>query len=90
MPKFLSGYKSYAIAAIAVAIGIDQALIQYGYHVPAVPEWLLIVLAGTGLYSVRNGVTTDTQKAVSTVLAQITTTQATTENKQPSPSSPIP
>jgi hypothetical protein len=70
--KFTQGKKTYATVAVAVLIGIDQALIQAGYHVPAIPSWAMWTLGAFGLYSVRSGITTDTQKAASDVLSQIT------------------
>jgi hypothetical protein len=72
--KFAAGYKTYAIAAIAVLIGIDQGLIQTGFNIPAVPSWVIMLLGAIGLYSLRSGVTTDTQKAVFDVLSSLKAT----------------
>lgn len=69
--SFLSGKKSYIVAAVAVLVGLDQGLIQAGYSIPAIPQWVLVLLGAAGLYTLRNGITTDTAKAVSSVLANL-------------------
>lgn len=66
-----SGYKTYIVAAIGILVGLDQGLIQAGYHIPAIPGWILTLLGFAGLYSLRSGIATDTAKAIATVAATL-------------------
>lgn len=70
---FAKVWKTYACAAVAAGLGIYQGLIQYGMHLPPVPSFVIWILGAAGLYSARSAITTDTQKATTDILSQITT-----------------
>lgn len=70
--QFAAGYKTYAIAVVAVMVGIDQGLIAAGVHnIPAIPSWVLFFLTAAGLYSARSGTTTDVAKATADIARQV-------------------
>lgn len=69
--NFAKGVKTYIIAAIGVGLGIYEALLPY-LHTPQIPTFAMFLLGAAGLGSLRSGITTDTQKAVTDVLQQIT------------------
>jgi hypothetical protein len=70
--QFAAGYKTYACAAIAAIVGIDQGLIAAGVHgIPAIPGWVIFALTAVGLYSARSGTTTDVAKATADIARQV-------------------
>ena len=78
----LSGYKTYIVAAVCFLVGVDNALIQAGFHIPAIPDFVMWVLGAMGLYTVRNGISGDTQKAVTDILNQIGAGAPQAKNEQ--------
>jgi hypothetical protein len=74
--QFIQGKKTYLIAAIGVAMGVYDALIPY-LHLAAIPGWVFVILGFLGLSAGRSAITTDTQKAVTDVLAQVIVPPAT-------------
>lgn len=67
-----TGWKTYAVAAIAAIIGIDQGLIAaHVPNIPQIPGFVIMLLSAAGLYSVRNAITTSTATTVSAVMAQV-------------------
>lgn len=70
--NFAKGYKTYAIAAVAAIIGVDQGLIAaHVAGVPAIPGWVLFFLTAAGLYTARSGTTADVAKATTDIASQI-------------------
>jgi hypothetical protein len=68
--QFIQGKKTYLIAAIGVGMGVYDALIPY-LHLAPIPGWVFVILGFLGLSAGRSAITTDTQKAVTDVLAQV-------------------
>lgn len=62
--KTLSGYKTYFIA---IAIGAVTAIHSLGVIDENTANLLIMLLTGGGLATLRSGIKTDTQKAVSAV-----------------------
>lgn len=48
--KFLSGYKTYIVAVVTVALAIAQA------QGIVIPEWVYTALAGLGIATVRGAI----------------------------------
>jgi hypothetical protein len=75
---FAQGKKTYLIVLISIGVGVAQAR---GYHIP---WWFDIVLAATGLGTVRAGITAESKKStedmaalIQMVLANVTTADTT-------------
>jgi len=56
MLDFLKGYKTYIVGAVVAIIGAIEALSGAGIIAWTIPAWVLTILAGAGLITLRSGI----------------------------------